>query len=151
MVAGGIGIAPLLALAKGLRQRGKKLKAFIGGESRKDILCVEEFEKLGVRSFVATEDGSLGEKGLVTKIFKRELKNLFPSAIYACGPLPMLKVTSRIVKRYNIPCQLSLEARMTCGLGACLGCVIKTSNEGKVFYKRVCTEGSVFDAGEVVW
>ena len=161
MVAGGVGIAPLFSLAQTLTEvRGKdslrtELIVFIGGETKKDILCLEDFKKLGARVVVSTEDGSLGTKGVVTSLLLNFLRTSFPSETYdlqlfGCGPLPMLQTLSEIALSHDIPCQISLESRMACGVGACLGCTVPTriaKEEGsETFYQRVCKEGPVFDS-----
>lgn len=195
IVGGGIGAAPLLALAEELKNKVKKITVFLGGRGRHDILCVEEFEEVGAEVKIATDDGSLGHKGFVTEILEQHLRQPQGTAptpdfslIYSCGPHMMSKKVAGISSQFNIPCQVSLEAHMACGVGACLGCVIKTKKgtiltppnphfdkegvpkEGELpscgcdsnfvscdaqgsetSYKRVCMEGPVFVAEEVVW
>lgn len=156
LVAGGMGVAPLLFLAEGLKNH--KVTVLIGGKTKRQILCEKEFKELGCEVKIATDDGSAGFKGKVTELLKNQLSalNFQLSAIYACGPRPMLKEISAISKKYNIPAQISLEEHMACGIGACLGCVVKTRNEQRTMrnefeYKRVCKEGPVFDAREIIW
>ena len=150
LVAGGMGVAPLLFLAEKLSKFSTTV--LIGARSKEQILCEKEFKKLGCSVKIATDDGSRGFKGKVTDLLRKvllknsqtpELKN----SIYACGPRPMLKEISKISKKYKIPAQVSLEEHMSCGIGACLGCVVKTK-EG---FKRVCKEGPVFNANEIIW
>jgi len=155
LVAGGMGVAPLLFLAEkivtrsGGRQVTRRPLVLIGAKTRSDVLCEKEFRKLGCNVKIATDDGSRGYKGYVTELLKKELStiNYQLSTIYACGPRPMLKETAAISKKYNIPAQVSLEEHMACGIGACLGCAVNT----KQGYKRVCQDGPVFDADEIVW
>jgi len=154
LVAGGIGVAPLLFLAEKLRESQKpkaksKNVVLIGAKTRSDVLCEKEFRKLGCNVKIATDDGSKGFKGYVSELLKKELStiNYQLSTIYSCGPRPMLKETAAISKKYNIPAQVSLEEHMACGIGACLGCAVNT----KQGYKRVCQDGPVFDADEIVW
>jgi len=142
IVAGGIGVAPLVFLAEELKEL--KLFVLIGAKTKSQILCEKEFQHLGCDVKIATDDGSCGFKGKVTDLLKKVLRN---NVIYACGPRPMLKEISRISQEYRIPAQISLEEHMACGIGACLGCVVKT----KQGFQRVCKEGPVFKADEIVW
>ena len=154
LVAGGMGVAPLLFLAESLKNH--KVTVLIGAKTKRQILCEKEFKELGCEVKIATDDGSKGFKGYVSDL----LKNLLSlpvrqagaigyrlSAIYGCGPLPMLKEVANISKKYNIPAQVSLEEHIACGIGACLGCVINTKDG----YRRVCKEGPVFLADEISW
>jgi len=115
---------------------------------------------MGAKVVFSTEDGSWGTKGIVTDLLANFLGNSFPSAIhnlqlFACGPLPMLRTISEIAILRDIPCQICLESRMACGVGACLGCsvptVITKIDGGEVFYQRVCKEGPVFDSTTLLW
>ncbi|MDO8446647.1 MAG: dihydroorotate dehydrogenase electron transfer subunit [Deltaproteobacteria bacterium] len=137
VVGGGIGAAPLLALAEKLTGKGigeeRKVIVFLGGKSKEDILCVEEFKEIGAEVQIATDDGSLGHKGFVTELLERYLgqpQGTAPTRIFSCGPHLMSKRVAEIAKKYNTPCQVSLEAHMACGVGACLGCVIKVKGSG---------------------
>jgi len=143
LVGGGCGIAPLLFLAKTLSQSGIRPTILIGGRTKKNILCVEDFVKYG-NVLIMTDDGSMGDKGLVTNhpIFHKEKLD----QIYCCGPEPMMKAVAKIAIEKDIPCQISLENTMACGIGACLCCVTKTT-EG---HQCVCTEGPVFDVKNLV-
>jgi dihydroorotate dehydrogenase electron transfer subunit len=150
LVAGGMGVAPLLFLAQKLAERKTpKAVVLIGSRTRQHVLCQKEFEKAGCRVIIATDDGSFGFKGYVSELLKIELLKADEqsSVIYACGPRLMLKEVSKIALIKSIPAQVSLEAHMACGIGACLGCVVNT----KSGYQRVCKDGPVFDAGELVW
>lgn len=154
LVGGGIGLAPLYLLAKELVERKSPVRLFAGGRTRDDILCITEFERLGVECYTATEDGSLGEQGFVTLALKRRLDALKNKAtIYACGPDGMLHAVAAIAKEYDIPCQVSLEGYMACGVGACLGCVTpgKDHSAKTPDYRCVCTEGPVFESSELKW
>ena len=180
IVAGGNGAAPLLFLAEELAKKKKYVYVLIGGRSKGHILCEKDFKAVGAKVVIATEDGSRGHKGLVTELL-RAIVIASPanggakqSIIYACGPTGMLKAVSRIAKEHNVPCQVSLEEKMACGVGVCLGCPVKVrmSGEGRGTrderresakrsgaspkgtrdaYKMVCKDGPVFDAEEVVW
>ena len=154
LVAGGMGVAPLIFLAEKLAQckaKGAqpKISVLIGARGKGDILCEKEFKKLGCQVEIATDDGSRGFKGKVTGLLSDMLSTVDCglSAIYACGPRPMLQEVSRISARRGIPAQVSLEEHMACGIGACLGCAVNTS-EG---FKRVCKEGPVFKAEDIIW
>jgi dihydroorotate dehydrogenase electron transfer subunit len=146
IVAGGMGVAPLLFLAEKLKSQATVL---IGTKTKNQILCEKEFKDLGCIVKIATDDGSRGFKGKVTELLKYLLrtKNYELRTIYACGPRPMLKEISRISREYNIPAQICLEEHMACGIGACLGCAVKT-REG---YQRVCKEGPVFYTDEMLF
>lgn len=137
VVGGGIGIAPLLYLCKKLKSENKHVDVFLGYRTKPYL--TEEFEKVADKVNIATEDGSVGHKGYVTEIIGKDFDTL-----YSCGPNLMMKS----LKNLNI-CDreyYSLEARMACGIGACLGCSIKTVNG----MKRVCHEGPIFSKDEVV-
>lgn len=157
LVAGGLGVAPLLGLAESLSKLKKwpfriPAKLVIGAKTKKELFCLREFEQACLEVLVATEDGSSGHKGLVTDLLKKLFpKREAPVALYACGPNPMLKAVGRWAVARNIPCQVSLEARMACGLGACLGCVTAIKNEAGISYVNVCQEGPVFEAKDLVW
>jgi dihydroorotate dehydrogenase electron transfer subunit len=190
LVAGGIGVPPVIALAEKLArsqftvhssrkgQRSalgpqssalspRRMVAFVGGKTRRDVLCVADLHKAGAAVHVATEDGSLGHHGLVTDLLDSFLRSSVDgrrSTIYACGPHPMLGAVAQIAKRFEIPCQVSLEAEMGCGFGACMGCVIPVRGSGfrvqgsgkhptmnERSYKLCCKDGPVFDAQEIAW
>lgn len=154
-VAGGIGIAPLVMLAEKMVKEIKDIKTylFIGGKSKNDILCLNDFEKLNTEICITTEDGSFGSQGLVMDSLKKfiEKKTGSDASFYACGPYQMLKAVSETTANNNVSCQVSLDRRMACGFGVCLGCVIKVTTKKNVQYKNVCTDGPVFDAREIVW
>ena len=156
LVAGGMGVAPLIFLAEKLREiQNPKSKIqnliLIGGKSKDDILCEKEFKELGCEVKIATDDGSRGFKGKVTDLLNKVLHGtrytVHGTTIYACGPRPMLKAIAQISKKYKIPAQISLEEHMACGIGACFGCAVKTTSG----YRRVCKEGPVFKADEISW
>lgn len=154
LVAGGMGVAPLLFLAEKivsnrLQAAGCRLRVLIGAKTKSHILCTGEFKQLGCEVKIATDDGSAGFKGKVTDLLKILLSTIDYglSTIYACGPKPMLKELALISSRHNIPAQVSLEAHMACGFGACLGCAINT----KQGLKKACQDGPVFNPDEVIW
>jgi dihydroorotate dehydrogenase electron transfer subunit len=151
LIGGGVGIVSLHLLAEASERM--KTIVFIGGKTRKDLLCVEDFKKLRSNIFIATEDGSLGFKGTVIDLFlslQDKFEGDLPHYLYACGPMLMLAELSRVVKAKKFISQVSLETRMACGLGACWGCVVKT-NHPKTTYQRVCKEGPVFRLEDIIW
>lgn len=147
LVGGGSGIATLLPLALLLAQdSSRQIDIILGGKSSEHIICREDFPPKA-QCMIATEDGSLGRQGMVDLYFSAQ-----PSydIIYSCGPTPMMRKTAQWALSNNIPCQVSLEERMGCGYGVCVGCVCETKDQqGHVCYKRVCKEGPVFPAEEV--
>ncbi|MFA7534607.1 MAG: dihydroorotate dehydrogenase electron transfer subunit [Desulfuromonadales bacterium] len=152
LVGGGIGLVPLYMLAEELVRSGK-VRLLMGGRSRDDILAVTEFERLGVETYVSTDDGSLGEGGLVTRVLQRKLDKYPHAAVFACGPMPMLEAVYTICAERGVDLQVSLEALMACGVGACLGCVVKGAghSEENPRYLCSCKEGPVFRAEQLDW
>jgi dihydroorotate dehydrogenase electron transfer subunit len=153
LVAGGMGVAPLVFLARRLaagksQGRGKAL-VLIGAKTKNQILCEKEFKNIGCNVKIATEDGSAGFAGRVTALLEKQLQtaDYRLSAVYACGPRPMLREIIRISREKNIPAEVSLEAHMACGIGACLGCAVDTKNG----YKRVCQDGPVFKTENLIY
>ena len=142
LIGGGIGIYPLINLAKAL---GNNVEAILGFRNKDLIVLEDEFNKICDKTHIATDDGSYGFKGLVTDVLSRQIKLKKVTSIYACGPMPMMKAIKEIALENNITCQLSLEERMGCGIGACAVCVCKAKGE----YTKVCQSGPVFDAKEV--
>jgi dihydroorotate dehydrogenase electron transfer subunit len=146
-----VGIVSLYPLAEALR--GRKCFVLIGGKTKSDILGAEDFRKLNSNILMATEDGSLGVRGTVVDLFISQTKKFKTNEkyyIYACGPAPMLRALAGTVKSKKFICQVSLEARMGCGFGACWGCVVKTKHP-KIPYQRVCQEGPVFRIEDIAW
>lgn len=139
LIGGGMGSAPLLYLAEKLRKIYASLDVVLGFNSKTDVILLKELENTGFSIHVATVDGSLGNQGFATDILPEKY-----SYFYSCGPLPMLKA---VYKKCETSGQMSLEERMGCGFGACMGCSIKTK-EG---YKRVCKDGPVFKKEELSW
>jgi len=145
LVGGGIGVPPMLYLAQAL---GGDCIAALGFRSADTAILTEEFRALGCDTRVATEDGSMGAKGFVPQCFPEE----GVSRVYACGPAPMLKAAAEYARAHGVPCEVSLEERMACGVGACLGCACRLLREdGTEYYGHVCKDGPVFDAQRVVW
>jgi dihydroorotate dehydrogenase electron transfer subunit len=144
LVGGGVGVAPMLMLGAVLKERGIEPTFLLGARSAKDLLELEDFQKLG-RVFCTTEDGSQGEKGYVTQhsLLQQEAFN----QIYTCGPKPMMMAVAKYAKAAQIACEVSLENKMACGVGACLCCVEKT-DEGHLC---VCKDGPVFNINKLLW
>ena len=151
LIAGGIGIAPMRFLAKGLVSKGVGVTLLAGARTAED-LYVEGFD-LVRDTILATDDGSRGRKGLVTEVLEDLLGTIDAATkIYACGPEPMLARVAQLAVDRDIPCELSLEARMACGIGACYGCAVKALDEnGSPCYIRVCKEGPVLDAKKLLF
>lgn len=148
IVAGGIGVAPMLFLASMLLSKGidsSECEVFLGGQSKDDILCKDDFFNIGIKIHVTTDDGSTGNHCLVTQPLETVSKKHKPDIIYACGPLEMLTCVAGIAEKLNVPCQVSMETIMACGMGACLGCVVDRK-EASSKYLHVCLDGPVFDS-----
>lgn len=148
LVAGGYGIAPLFFYLKKY-SKIKNIYLFYGGKTEKDILLLENLEKLLKKKnlFIGTEDGSLGEKGLITDIFQKNLNKIKIEKVYACGPLPMFKSLKEICNREKLDLYVSMDPIMACGYGVCLGCVIPTF-KGNIC---ACTEGPIFNFKDILW
>lgn len=142
LLAGGVGCPPIYSLAKHMIANDILPTVILGFNSDKRMIMIEQFENLDIPFYVATLDGSYGEKGYVTDVIRTE--GLNPDYFYACGPLPMLKA---ICGQLSIPGQVSLEARMGCGFGACMCCSLETTRGAK----RICKEGPVFEKDELIW
>ena len=138
LVGGGVGVPPLYGLCKRLLALGKHPRVILGFNKESEIFLNREFEALGVPTFIATADGSVGTKGFVTDV----LKTMDYSYFYSCGPMPMFRAMETVVTTSG---QYSLEERMGCGFGACMGCSIQTKSGAK----RVCKDGPVFVREEV--
>lgn len=152
LIGGGVGFPPLYYLASWLIEKGrdpKSIEFFYGGRTSGEIVQRTRLRRLGVRFHPVTDDGSYGIKGLVTEAVEAYLKATAHKKlrVYSCGPEAMLKATDALALRHSIPGQLSLEAPMPCGYGVCLGCVVPLRAGGTA---RVCTEGPVFEIGEVL-
>ena len=139
LIGGGVGVPPLYYLAKCLRKNGKQVSVALGFNRKEDVFFTREFEALGAKVYLATADGSSGEKGFVTGVLPEEY-----SYFYACGPEPMLKAVYNATKTDG---EFSFEERMGCGFGACMGCSCKTLTG----YKRICKDGPVMKKGELLW
>lgn len=144
LVGGGVGVAPLLFLGSTLKNLGYEPIFLLGARSKKDLMQLDAFQTCG-RVLVTTEDGSMGEKGFVTNhpiLFSEKFDK-----IYSCGPTPMMKAVAGYAYKNDIDCEVSLENKMACGLGACLCCVTDTKDG----HKCVCSEGPVFNIKDLKW
>ena len=151
LVGGGLGIAPLLFLADSLRE--EKGIVVLGAITRSQLFRLDAFAGTGLEILVATEDGSFGNRGLVTEVLDRLLRRLEGDTreniiVFSCGPMPMLRAVAGLCRGYGVECQVSLEAFMACGLGLCLGCAVKAEAGG---YLHVCREGPVFSSTQIDW
>lgn len=149
ILAGGVGIASVFLLAERLAKMGEEVHLIYGGRSRDDLVCLDDFRGLGAKLFLATQDGSAGTAGLVTDAMLRHVDQFpAPSLLYyACGPNPMLRAVAEIAHRLGIACQVSVETRMGCGFGVCLGCSVRTHRS----YRLACQHGPVFNSDELAW
>ena len=151
MVAGGIGVAPMIFLADAFKRMGNqqlRQTLILGGRSKDDLLCIDDFESLDVHVGISTDDGSAGIHGLVTQPLENILQDHQPQVIFACGPMAMLRGVAAIAAAHQIPCQVSLEAMMACGMGACLGCAIEGRTQDDR-YLHVCMDGPVIDTARL--
>lgn len=140
LIGGGVGVPPLYKLCKELIKRGSHPVVVLGFNKASEVFYKDEFETLGAETYLATADGSLGEKGFVTTIIERLSYTYF----YACGPMPMFKAVEKIAKTEG---EYSFEERMGCGFGACMGCSVMTKNGAK----RICKDGPVLERSEIIW
>jgi dihydroorotate dehydrogenase electron transfer subunit len=185
LVGGGVGIPPMFYLAETLHARATRAVAFVGAQ-RKDlvpltispcspapsadgspVLNATEFADYGFPTVVTTDDGSLGMQGFVTAALRKLLheRSQKPearsqkTAVFCCGPTPMMRATAKVAEEFSIPCLVSLEQPMACGMGTCQSCVIRWKGfpqspaikDGEWIYKLTCTDGPVFDSRELVW
>jgi dihydroorotate dehydrogenase electron transfer subunit len=151
LVAGGIGIAPLIFLAQTIEPGDMTFMA--GYSSVNEILPMEHVGFTSTEISIATDDGTAGHRGPVTELFEARLSGSAEGlpAVFTCGPLPMLKKVATLTLDQGIPCQVSLETYMACGLGACQGCAVKSSSQEPLAYHHVCQDGPVFQAQGVDW
>jgi dihydroorotate dehydrogenase electron transfer subunit len=156
IVSGGIGIAPLSMLTETLRRThpSSNMMIYKGFQSASDVVGLDRLQEICRDISVCTDDGSLGEKGFVTQVFQKDLKKYLPenTSIYACGPTPMLRALAKILNKTKFNCQVSLEEKMACGVGACMGCAVAVKNKDGAFaYKRVCADGPAFNLKDIIW
>ena len=151
LAAGGIGVAPIRFLAAELLARGvspESCRLYLGGRSKQDLICREDFERLGIAVTVTTDDGSDGDQCLITDPLELAVQEQTPDMVYACGPHGMLACVAGIAQRTQVPCQVSIETFMACGLGACLGCAVESKKDAEV-YLHACVNGPVFNSADI--
>jgi dihydroorotate dehydrogenase electron transfer subunit len=151
LVAGGIGVAPLPFLATRLLERGlapENCHVFVGGRTKAELLCHDEFLAMGLPVTLTTDDGSAGDQCLITHPVEQALAEAAPDAVFACGPMPMLTCLAGILEARAIFTQVSVESMMACGMGACLGCALP-ARDTDAPYRHVCIDGPVFDLGQI--
>jgi len=162
LVAGGVGITPMLSLSSAALGQGtysqegnfaKQVTLCYGARTQEYLVALDVFEARGVRLAIATEDGSLGHRGRVTEVLKDLLsRSEGTSRIACCGPEPMMQAVSKIAHEHNVPCEVSLETPMACGIGICFTCVAKIDQgDGTWDYRRTCVEGPIFESQSIVW
>lgn len=151
IVGGGIGVFPLYELAKQLKGVSASTTTILGFRNKDLVVMEPEFAGVSNQLLIATDDGSYGIKGFTTDLLEQEIQEKGVEQIFACGPMPMLKRIAAIADRYGISCQVSLEERMGCGIGACLVCACKTTHGDEWEHSHVCYNGPVFDSKEVVF
>ena len=150
IIGGGIGVFPLYELAK-CASNNKNVNTYLGFRNKDLVVLENEFKNVSNNLIITTDDGSYAKKGFAIDFLKKDIEEGKIDSIYACGPLPMLKAVKELALEKNIPCQISLEEKMACGLGVCLGCAVKTAKSPKDApeYWHVCKAGPVFQAKDV--
>ena len=151
VIGGGIGVFPLYELSKEAKKEKREVSIYLGFRNKDYVVLEQEFKDVSDKLIITTDDGSYGIKGFAINELEKDLKNKKIDCIYACGPLPMLRAVKKLAMEKNIPCQISLEERMGCGIGVCLGCAVKTarSSDENPQYFHVCKGGPVFQAKDV--
>ena len=151
IIGGGIGVFPLYELAKNAINEGKNVNTYLGFRNKDLVVLEDEFKNVSTNLVLTTDDGSYSQKGFAIDFLRHDIEAGKVDSIYACGPLPMLRAVQKLAIEKNIPCQISLEENMGCGLGVCLGCAVKTASSPKDApqYVHVCKAGPVFKATDV--
>jgi dihydroorotate dehydrogenase electron transfer subunit len=157
-IAGGIGVAPLSLLAQYLCRNvcfpQSRMTFYLGAQNAEALVGLDRIKGLCYNIHVCTDDGSIGRKSLVTEAFQKDIKKYSSehTVVYACGPKGMMKALEKILRDTKFACQVSLEEKMACGVGACIGCAVGIKDEaGGIVYKRVCADGPIFNIRDVVW
>jgi dihydroorotate dehydrogenase electron transfer subunit len=152
IVAGGIGQTPFLMYCQN-RLGQERISLLYGARSNLRVACMDDFRQLGITPNIATDDGSEGYHGLVTDLIEKSYQPGETTQLLCCGPLPMLKSAFSVAQKLELPCFVSLETPMSCGLGICFGCVVhyRESENSAWDYRRTCIDGPVFDAYKLRW
>ena len=155
-IAGGIGIAPLSLLIENISRKfpSSTMTLYFGAQEAAAVVGLEKPQNICQDVNICTDDGSLGARSLVTQAFQKDIKKFLPenTSIYACGPKGMLISLAKILSKSKIDCQVSLEERMACGTGACMGCAVAIKDKkGVLGYQRVCADGPVFNLRDIIW
>lgn len=146
ILGGGIGVFPLYELTKNA-SKAANVNTYLGFRNKEAVLLEEEFRKVSNKLVITTDDGSYKIHGFAINELKNDLEKDNIDCIFACGPLPLLRAAQIVSKETGIPCQISLEEKMGCGLGVCLGCAVEVATGG---YEHVCKQGPVFDSSKVI-
>ena len=151
IIGGGIGVFPLYELAKCAQSENKNINTYLGFRNKDLVVLEDDFRNVSNNLTITTDDGSYAQKGFAIDFLKKDIEEGKIDSIYACGPLPMLRAVKNLALEKNIPCQISLEEKMACGLGVCLGCAVQTAASSKETpeYWHVCKAGPVFQAKDV--
>lgn len=151
VIGGGIGIFPLYELSKQAKQSNIKVSTYLGFRNKDFVMLEKEFNEVSNKLTITTDDGTYSNKGFAIDYLINDMENEKYDSIFACGPLPMLKAIQKYANDNNIDCQISLEEKMACGLGVCLGCAVKTAKSPKDApeYWHVCKGGPVFNSKDV--
>ncbi|MGH9368081.1 MAG: dihydroorotate dehydrogenase electron transfer subunit [Thermoanaerobaculia bacterium] len=149
VVAGGIGAAPFPLLYRALAKAGVPGDLFLGGRGKRDLAFRGRFDGVVTgETFLATDDGSLGERGVVTEVFRNRAEEIHYARVFACGPMPMLRALARVAEELALAAEFSTEAEMGCGFGACLGCVLPGTDKP---FLVSCTEGPILPPSRILW
>jgi len=151
VVGGGIGVFPLYELLKQLKGLCTERITILGFRNKNLVVMEEDFSSQSEKLLIATDDGSYGIKGFTTDLLEKEIEAGKIDMIYTCGPLPMIKRIVGIAQKHGIDCEVSMEERMGCGIGACLVCACKTKHGDEWEHSHVCFNGPVFNASEVIF
>jgi dihydroorotate dehydrogenase electron transfer subunit len=127
------------------------VKVLYGGRTEADLPLRDSFEEAGLETLCSTDDGSYGFRGFVTALLEEEIAARKPDVLFVCGPDPMMRLCGQTAARIHVPAQISLESIMGCGFGACWGCVQRIRRKGKAEWRKICEDGPVFAAEEIVW
>lgn len=148
IIGGGIGIFPLYELAKQAKAAKRAVYTYLGFRNKDLVTLEKEFNEVSTNLTITTDDGSYQNSGFAINYLEKDLEKNKIDCIYACGPLPMLRAIKKLAEEKDIPCQLSLEEKMGCGMGVCLGCAVKTASSSaeNPQYVHVCKAGPVFDS-----